>query len=157
VTGIAALHWSRSQAPVNRKSLLTGRSYELRAKAAYRIYADVSFGPVATDLINQKRAGNPITPKELPAANNVVDLMEVLRRSVGNEAAPAKGGKKPPKAASDALDQMAPRRPVAVHHDRMRAPVITAVDQHARGRRMTTFRRVREDRAYKQDWLEFRV
>src|SRR5258708_5900004 len=48
VTGIAALHWSRSQAPVNRKSLLTGRSYELRAKAAYRIYADVSFGPVAT-------------------------------------------------------------------------------------------------------------
>ena len=103
------------------------------------------------DLINQKRAGNPITPKELPAANNVVDLMEVLRRSVGNEAAPAKGGKKPRKAASDALDQMAPRRPVAVHHDRMRAPVITAVDQHARGHRMTTFRRVREDRAYKQD------
>ena len=48
------------------------------------------------------------------------------------------------------------RRP-AVHHERMRTPVITAVDQHARGRRTTTFRRVRDDRTYKQDWLEFRV
>jgi DNA end-binding protein Ku len=37
------------------------------------------------DLINQKRAGKPITPKERPAAGNVVDLMEVLRRSVGKE------------------------------------------------------------------------
>jgi len=63
------------------------------------------------DLINQKRAGNPITPKELPAANNVVGLMEVPRQSVSNEAAPAKGAKKPRKAASGALDQIAPRRP----------------------------------------------
>src|SRR6266536_6601808 len=39
------------------------------------------------DLINQKRAGKPITPKERPAAGNVVDL-EALRRSVGKEAAP---------------------------------------------------------------------
>src|SRR5207245_9410389 len=37
------------------------------------------------DLINQKRAGKPITPKERPAAGNVVDLMEALRRSVGKE------------------------------------------------------------------------
>jgi len=33
------------------------------------------------DLINQKRAGKPITPK----GKNVVDLMEALRRSVGKE------------------------------------------------------------------------
>src|SRR5271166_4396511 len=35
------------------------------------------------DLINQKRAGKPITPKERPRGENVVDLMEALRRSVG--------------------------------------------------------------------------
>jgi DNA end-binding protein Ku len=35
------------------------------------------------DLINQKRAGKPITPKERPRGDNVVDLMEALRRSVG--------------------------------------------------------------------------
>jgi DNA end-binding protein Ku len=55
------------------------------------------------DLINQKRAGKPITPKEKPAAGNVVDLMEALRRSVGKEAAPAKvakPAKKPRKAAT---------------------------------------------------------
>jgi hypothetical protein len=39
------------------------------------------------DLINQKRAGKPITPKERPAAGNVVDLMEALRRSAGGGAA----------------------------------------------------------------------
>jgi DNA end-binding protein Ku len=37
------------------------------------------------DLINQKRAGKTITPKERPATGNVVDLMEALRRSVGKE------------------------------------------------------------------------
>ncbi|MEY9881199.1 Ku protein [Bradyrhizobium sp. USDA 329] len=55
------------------------------------------------DLINQKRAGEPITPKERPASTNVVDLMEALRRSVGKEAAPAKAAKpakKPRKAAA---------------------------------------------------------
>jgi DNA end-binding protein Ku len=55
------------------------------------------------DLINQKRAGKPITPKERPSSGNVVDLMEALRRSVGKEAAPtkaAKPAKKPGKAAS---------------------------------------------------------
>ena len=35
------------------------------------------------DLINQKRAGKPITAKERPRGENVVDLMEALRRSVG--------------------------------------------------------------------------
>jgi DNA end-binding protein Ku len=39
------------------------------------------------DLINQKRAGKPITPKERPKGENVVDLMEALRRSVGGRAA----------------------------------------------------------------------
>lgn len=55
------------------------------------------------DLINQKRAGKTIRPKERPKGENVVDLMEALRQSVGREAAPAKAAKpaeKPRKAAA---------------------------------------------------------
>jgi DNA end-binding protein Ku len=55
------------------------------------------------DLINSKRAGKPITPKERPRGENVVDLMEALRKSVGGagaEKAPKKSAKKPRKAAS---------------------------------------------------------
>src|SRR6201981_447578 len=40
------------------------------------------------DLINQKRSGKPIIPKERPRGSNVVDLMEALRRSVGQEPVP---------------------------------------------------------------------
>jgi DNA end-binding protein Ku len=60
------------------------------------------------DLINQKRAGKPITPKERPAAGTVVDLMEALRRSVGKEAAPAKAAKptKKPRKASSGQKEM---------------------------------------------------
>ena len=63
------------------------------------------------DLINAKRSGKPITPKERPAAGNVVDLMEALRRSVGGEAAPAKAAKnakKPRKAASGQKEMLMP-------------------------------------------------
>src|ERR1700735_1028366 len=35
------------------------------------------------DLINQKRAGKPITAKERPRGENVVDLMDALRKSIG--------------------------------------------------------------------------
>ena len=57
------------------------------------------------DLINRKRSGKPITPKDRPRGENVVDLMEVLRRSVGGSeptkaSKPSKGSKKPRKAAS---------------------------------------------------------
>jgi DNA end-binding protein Ku len=44
------------------------------------------------DLINQKRAGKPITPKERRRGENVVDLMDALRKSVGGAAR-----KKPPR------------------------------------------------------------
>ncbi|WP_407122376.1 Ku protein [Bradyrhizobium sp. STM 3561] len=63
------------------------------------------------DLINQKRAGKSITPKSKPAATNVVDLMEALRRSVGKEAAPAKTAnlpKKPRKAAAGHKEMLMP-------------------------------------------------
>ncbi|MCK1709752.1 MULTISPECIES: Ku protein [unclassified Bradyrhizobium] len=51
------------------------------------------------DLINQKRAGKPITPKERPRGENVVDLMDALRKSVGGAAAESKAAKKPAKKA----------------------------------------------------------
>jgi DNA end-binding protein Ku len=54
------------------------------------------------DLINQKRAGKPITPKERPRGENVVDLMDALRKSVGGAAAEAKAPKKPAKKAKKA-------------------------------------------------------
>ena len=57
------------------------------------------------DLINSKRAGKPITPKERPRGENVVDLMEALRRSVGQESAPTKAGKPAKKANKAASGQ----------------------------------------------------
>src|SRR5579863_9040006 len=65
------------------------------------------------DLINQKRAGKPITPKERPRGDNVVDLMEALRRSVGggpaaDTKAPKKSGKKPRKAATGQKEMLMP-------------------------------------------------
>ena len=64
------------------------------------------------DLINQKRAGKPITPKERPRGENVVDLMEALRRSVGGAAAetkaPKKPAKKPRKAAGGQKEMLMP-------------------------------------------------
>jgi DNA end-binding protein Ku len=64
------------------------------------------------DLINQKRAGKPITPKERSRGENVVDLMEALRRSVGGAAAeaqaPKRAGKKPRKAAAGQKEMLMP-------------------------------------------------
>jgi DNA end-binding protein Ku len=47
------------------------------------------------DLINRKRAGKPITPKERPRGENVVDLMDALRKSIGGTE--TKATKKPAK------------------------------------------------------------
>jgi DNA end-binding protein Ku len=64
------------------------------------------------DLINQKRAGKPITPKERPLGENVVDLMEALRRSVGGGAAessaPKKQAKKQRKATAGQKEMLMP-------------------------------------------------
>ena len=43
------------------------------------------------DLINQKRAGKPITAKARPRGENVVDLMDALRKSIGAARQPARG------------------------------------------------------------------
>ncbi len=62
------------------------------------------------DLINKKRAGQPITKKDRPAGGNVVDLMEALRRSVGGPepAKASKPSKKPRKAASGQKQMLMP-------------------------------------------------
>ncbi|MBP0112800.1 non-homologous end joining protein Ku [Bradyrhizobium vignae] len=63
------------------------------------------------DLINQKRAGKTIRPRERPKGENVVDLMEALRQSVGREAAPAKAtksAKKPRKASTGQKEMLMP-------------------------------------------------
>jgi len=65
------------------------------------------------DLINQKRAGKTITPKERPRGENVVDLMEALRRSVsvGEATEPKstkKSGKKPRKATAGQKEMLMP-------------------------------------------------
>src|ERR1700746_1925924 len=49
------------------------------------------------DLINKKRAGQPITAKARPAARNVVNLMDALRASIGQDQG-SKPAKKPKKA-----------------------------------------------------------
>jgi len=64
------------------------------------------------ELINQKRAGRPIMRKEQPRGENVVDLMEALRRSVGGAAAetkaPKKSAKKPRKASAGQKEMLMP-------------------------------------------------
>jgi hypothetical protein len=64
------------------------------------------------DLINSKRLGKPITPKEQPRGENVVDLMDVLRKSASGAAAetkaPKKAAKKPRKAAAGQKEMLMP-------------------------------------------------
>src|SRR6202051_3135657 len=65
------------------------------------------------DLINQKRAGKPIAAKERPRGENVVDLMDALRKSIGGGAAPPteapkKSAKKPRKAAAGQKEMLMP-------------------------------------------------
>jgi DNA end-binding protein Ku len=65
------------------------------------------------DLINQKRAGKPITVKARPRGENVVDLMDALRKSIGGGAAAAtealkKPAKKARKAAAGQKEMLMP-------------------------------------------------
>src|SRR2546430_2522912 len=59
------------------------------------------------DLINQKRAGKPITAKARPRGENVVDLMEALRKSIGAVSAAPKG-KKSRKASAGQKEMLMP-------------------------------------------------
>ena len=62
------------------------------------------------DLINSKRAGKTLKPKERPRGDNVVDLMEALRMSVGGSESKAskKPAKKSRKAAGGQKEMLMP-------------------------------------------------
>ena len=62
------------------------------------------------DLINQKRAGKPITAKERTRGENVVDLMEALRKSIGGAETVkvSKPAKKPRNVASRQKEMLMP-------------------------------------------------
>jgi DNA end-binding protein Ku len=63
-----------------------------------------------TELINAKRNGKTIAHKPRPRGENVVDLMDALKRSVGQEskAAPAPAKRKKRKAASGQKEMLMP-------------------------------------------------
>ena len=59
------------------------------------------------ELINAKRNGKTIGAKPRPRGENVVDLMDALKKSIASESAPAKG-KKPRKAAAGQKEMLLP-------------------------------------------------
>ena len=54
-----------------------------------------------------KRNGKTISPKPRPRGENVVDLMDALKKSIAGESAPAKG-KKPRKAGARLKEMLLP-------------------------------------------------
>jgi len=60
------------------------------------------------ELINQKRSGKTIAAKPRPRGENVVDLMDALKRSIAGErgTAPSAKGKKPRKAAASQKEML---------------------------------------------------
>jgi DNA end-binding protein Ku len=59
-----------------------------------------------TELINAKRSGRTIGVKPRPRGENVVDLMDALKKSIASEGAPK--GKKPRKASSGQKEMLLP-------------------------------------------------
>jgi DNA end-binding protein Ku len=101
------------------------------------------------DLINQKRAGKPITAKERPPGENVVDLMEALRRSVGGEAPATKAEKKLTKKSKKAsigqkemLMPIAGKKPAKEARPRSRRPNRSGGRRRDRSNRTTNPRQV---------------
>jgi DNA end-binding protein Ku len=63
------------------------------------------------ELINSKRAGKPVTAKARPRGENVVDLMDALRQSIGKaSSSPAKPDKKTRKASAGQKEMLMPIR-----------------------------------------------
>jgi hypothetical protein len=64
-----------------------------------------------TELINAKRNGRTVSARPRPKGENVVDLMDALRRSIGQSEAPAPAkGKKPRKAGAGQNEMLLPIR-----------------------------------------------
>jgi DNA end-binding protein Ku len=67
-----------------------------------------------TDLINAKRSGQTIAAKPRPRGENVVDLMDALKKSLASGGGPQ--GKKPRKASAGQKEMLLPiagKRPAA--------------------------------------------
>jgi DNA end-binding protein Ku len=61
------------------------------------------------ELINSKRSGKPVTAKVRPRGENVVDLMDALRQSIGKaSSSPAKPVKKTRKASAGQKEMLMP-------------------------------------------------
>jgi DNA end-binding protein Ku len=61
------------------------------------------------ELIDSKRAGKPVTAKARPRGENVVDLMDALRQSIGKAASPpAKSAKKTRTASAGQKEMLMP-------------------------------------------------
>jgi DNA end-binding protein Ku len=61
------------------------------------------------ELINSKRAGKPVAAKARPRGENVVDLMDALRQSIGKASSPpAKPDKKTRKASAGQKEMLMP-------------------------------------------------
>ena len=58
-----------------------------------------------TELINAKRNGRTISAKPRPRANNVVNLMDALKKSIASE---SPKGKKPRKASAGQKEMLLP-------------------------------------------------
>jgi DNA end-binding protein Ku len=59
------------------------------------------------ELINAKHNGKTVGPKPRPKGENVVDLMDALKKSIANDAQPVKG-KKPRKASAGQKEMLLP-------------------------------------------------
>ena len=59
-----------------------------------------------TELINAKRNGSTIGPKSRPRGENVVDLMDALKKSIAGETSTR--GKKPRKASAAQKEMLLP-------------------------------------------------
>src|SRR5882762_5862017 len=71
--------------------------------------ASQCFGRINTrSLLSSPRAtARPLPPSPRPRGENVVDLMDALKKSIAGEASPAKG-KKPRKAAAGQKEMLLP-------------------------------------------------
>jgi DNA end-binding protein Ku len=88
-----------------------------------------------TDLINQKRNGKTIAAKPRPRGENVVDLMDALKRSIsgGSKAPPVAKGKKPRKAAAGQKEMLLPIAGKKATKDEAKKPVKTSARQRKAG------------------------
>jgi DNA end-binding protein Ku len=60
------------------------------------------------ELINRKRSGKAVATKPRPRGENVVDLMDALKRSIGQVERATPAGKKPHKAAAGQKEMLLP-------------------------------------------------